>query len=63
MATYLEQNKTIVGILRVSDEASCHYAADRIEELQAELEHLRATVEQIKARHPVEAKKRLNDMC
>lgn len=36
--TYPEMNERIVGILRIGDSQPDHYAAQRIEELEAELE-------------------------
>lgn len=37
--TYPEMNAKIVGILRIGDSQPDHYAAQRIEELEAELEN------------------------
>lgn len=42
MQTYPEMNGLIVGILRISDKPEVLYAAQRIEELEKELECLRS---------------------
>jgi len=42
ITTYLAMNAQIVGILRTGDHAPALYAAQRIEELQAENERLKA---------------------
>ena len=42
MQTYPEMNEKIIGILRISEDAHQWYAAQRIEELEAENGKLRA---------------------
>ena len=49
----------LVKILRISDEASCGYAADRIESLSSDRDRLRAENEAMKA--VVEAARKFKD--
>lgn len=56
VTTYPEMNEKIVGILRISDDPMCQYAAQRIEELEQEVAKLK------KEEAESEGRKFLNDI-
>lgn len=50
MATYPGMNKNLVELLRMTDEPLYRYTADRIEELEAEVDRLTGEITSLKER-------------